>query len=97
MPPCQDRRDFTLASGTPVNVAANGGTASVSVDYAPSAVGADSGNLNLTSNDANNPQSVDVALSGTGVEAAACDGLTVFAEWSSNGNGSTHGLGHRCS
>jgi hypothetical protein len=59
--------DFSLASGTPVGVAASG-TASVSVSYAPSAVGADSGNLNLSSNDATNPQSVNVALSGTGVD-----------------------------
>ncbi len=60
--------EFALASGSPVTVAANGGTAAVTVSYTPADVGADVGNLNLTSDDLNNPQTVDVPLAGNGVE-----------------------------
>ncbi len=56
--------EFALASGSPVTVAANGGTADVSVSYTPADVGADAGNLNLTSDDINNPQSVDIPSDG---------------------------------
>ncbi len=67
--------EFALTSGSPVTVAANGGTATVSVSYSPADLGADVGNLNLTSDDVNNPQNVDVPLSGTGVQPPvdACD------------------------
>jgi hypothetical protein len=74
--------EFTLASGSPVSVAANGGTASVSVTYAPVDAGGDTGTLNLTSDDAANPQSVDVVLSGSGAETPACSGITIDdASW----------------
>ncbi|MGB5409533.1 MAG: choice-of-anchor D domain-containing protein, partial [Thiogranum sp.] len=58
--------EFALASGSPVTVAANGGTAAVTVSYTPADVGADVGNLDLTSDDNNNPQTVDVPLAGNG-------------------------------
>ena len=54
------------ASPLTVTVAANGGTAIVSVDYTPVDAGADVGNLNLSSDDVNNLQSVDIPLSGSG-------------------------------
>ncbi|MGB5729571.1 MAG: choice-of-anchor D domain-containing protein, partial [Thiogranum sp.] len=80
--------EFTLASGATFTVAANGGTASVSVSYAPVDLGADTGNLSLASDDATNPQTVTVPLSGSGVDVAACDGITFTqAEWRTQGNG----------
>ncbi len=49
----------------------------MSVSYAPVDVGADTGNLSLVSDDATNPQTVNVPLSGSGVDVAAvCEGLT---------------------
>ena len=78
---------FTLNTASPVTVAANGGTASVSVSYAPTAAGADAGNLSLVSNDATNPQNVSVALSGTGVDVAVCTGLNITqSSWSNRRN-----------
>jgi len=80
--------EFSLTSGTAVSVPANGGTASVSVAYAPVDLGDDIGNLNLT-DDADSTQTVDVPLSGTGVEAGVpCTGITIDnAEWRTQGNG----------
>ena len=60
--------EFTFSPSS-FNVAA-GGSQAVTVTYAPSAVGADTGSLVVSSNDASNP-SVSVALSGTGVAAPA--------------------------
>ncbi|MGB5474072.1 MAG: PKD domain-containing protein [Gammaproteobacteria bacterium] len=83
--------EFTLASGSTVTVAANGGTASVSVDYTPVNTGADSGTLNLSSNDLNNVQAVGVSLSGTGVDNVPppvdCEGLNITrADYSNRRN-----------
>jgi hypothetical protein len=61
------------ASPLTVTVAANGGTTSVSVDYTPVNGGADTGNLNLSSDDVNNPQSIDVPLSGIGIPLVDSD------------------------
>ena len=85
--------EFTLATASPVVVAA-GGTASVSVDYAPIDVGTDSGDLTLT--DAVTAQTVDVGLSGSGadVPAAVCDGIKVKAMWKSAYRPYGHGRRH---
>ena len=70
--------DFALTSPAMLTVAANGGTADVNVSFTPADAGADLGNLNLTSDDINNPQSVDIPLSGTGVDAGdVCEGLNI--------------------
>ena len=85
--------EFTLATASPVAVAA-GGSASVSVDYAPIDVGTDSGDLTLT--DAVTAQTVDVGLSGSGVDvpAAVCDGIKVKAMWKSAYRPYGHGRRH---
>lgn len=59
--------DFSLVTppSTPFNVAA-GGSASVSVRYAPATAAADAGTLSIASNDPDTPL-VSVSLSGTGV------------------------------
>jgi len=79
--------EFTLTTASPVAIAV-GGSATVSVGYAPVDLGADTGNLNLVNPDANNPQNIDVPLSGNGVEAPACSGINFNrAEWVTKGNG----------
>ena len=85
--------EFTLATASPVVVAA-GGSASVSVDYAPIDVGADSGDLTLT--DAVTAQTVDVGLSGSGadVPATVCEGLKVKAKWKTGYKPHAHGRRH---
>ena len=55
------------ASPTTFNIAAGGQPVTVTATYAPTAVGADSGALTITSNDPATP-SLDVSVSGTGVE-----------------------------
>ena len=57
--------DFALtANGCSTSVAANGGRCRITVSFAPTASGARSGTLTITSNAPNNP--VTVTLSGTG-------------------------------
>jgi len=64
--------EFTLASAQSITIAANGGKTNVSVSYAPKNAGSDAGTLQLTSNDPNNPQNTDVALTATGFQPV-CD------------------------
>ena len=55
------------ASPTTFNIAAGGQPMTVTVTYTPTAVGADTGGLVITSNDPANP-TLEVTVSGTGVE-----------------------------
>jgi Abnormal spindle-like microcephaly-assoc'd, ASPM-SPD-2-Hydin len=66
-PPGGTSNEFTLSPAS-FSIAAGGAPVTVSVAYAPTAVGADSGNLVVSSNDTTNP-TVNVAVSGTGVAA----------------------------
>ena len=73
--------EFALASASPITITP-GNSATVSVDYAPANQGADSGTLNLT--DSNTLLSVDVTLTGNGVDnnapppGADCNGDLIF-------------------
>ncbi len=65
--------EFSLSASTPATpfTIQPGGSTNVQISYSPVNTGADSGSLQVNSNDPSKP-SVTVSLSGTGVPAAAC-------------------------